>query len=274
MAELGSDRLLHYDFDHPQTLYAANKRLFDQDQLPYYDIGNSSFLLSFGADFLGSWISPVHHALGFGRSRQGREHLRGRFVQVEPRMSLSGAAADQWIAARPGTEGILALGLAHHIVGHGGYSGADSDDWEASLARYTPAWVAEQTGVSQSIITGLAEAFASTQPALAIGGGAAGNHGNGVDTLVAVHALNYLVGNLGKAGGLVFNSQAAVGPSSPSRQASYRQMEQLATDAREGRIEVLIVNGTNPVFSLPEAAGFQRGAGRDTLYYQLVEFHG
>ena len=76
MEQLGSERLLHYDFAHPQTLYAANERLFGEQHLPYYDLKNTRYLLSFGADFLGQWISPVHHSLGFGHSRQGRPDVR------------------------------------------------------------------------------------------------------------------------------------------------------------------------------------------------------
>ena len=108
MRQLGSPRLLHYDFDHPHTLYAANQQFFGESRLPYYDLANTRLLLSFGADYLNNWISPVHHSLGFGESRQGRADVRGRFVQIEPRMSISGAAADEWIPAKPGTEGILA----------------------------------------------------------------------------------------------------------------------------------------------------------------------
>ncbi len=272
MEQLGSDRLLYYDFAHPQTLYAAIDRLFGEEHLPYYDLRNTRYLLSFGADYLSNWISPVHHGLGFGHSRQGREDVRGRFVQIEPRMSLSGAAADEWIAARPGTEGLLALGLANRIVDEGGYPGADRDAWAASLERYSPAVVAEQTGVPAATITRLADAFADTQPSLAIGGGAAGNHGNGVDTLIAVNALNYLVGNLGLEGGLVFNPEPVVGQGSASRQASYRTMLELAEDARQGNIEVLIVNQTNPVFTLPAAAGFKEALAEIPLIVSLSSF--
>lgn len=212
MARLGSDRLLHYDFGYPQTLYAANELFFGERNLPYYDLQNTRYVLSFGADYLGSWISPVHHSLGFGRSRQGRSNVRGRFVQIEPRMSLSGAAADEWIPANPGTEGILALGIARHIVEEGGYEGADHDAWTASLASYTTARVAEQTGVEASTIRRLAEAFAGIQPSLAIGGGATGHHTNGADALIAINVLNHLVGNLGQPGGLAFNPEPAFGP--------------------------------------------------------------
>ena len=270
MEQLGSERLLHYDFDHPHTLYAANRRFFGEEQLPYYDLKNTRYLLSFGADYLGNWISPVHHSLGFGHSRQGRSDVRGRFVQIEPRMSLSGAAADEWIAANPGTEGILALGLAHHIVSQGHYGGADRDDWANALSGYTINQVAEQTGIPTDTITRLADTFVHTEPSLAIGGGSAGNHSNGVDALVAVNALNYLVGNLGKSGGLVFNPEPA-GPVSRARQATYRTMLELAEDARQGHIEVLILNGANPVFTLP-SDGFREALAEIPLIVSLSSF--
>jgi anaerobic selenocysteine-containing dehydrogenase len=269
MDQLGSERLLHYDFDHPHTLYAANQRFFGEEHLPYYDLKNTRYLLSFGADYLGSWISPVHHSLGFGHSRQGRPDVRGRFVQIEPRMSLSGAAADEWIAAKPGTEGLLALGLAHHIVSEGHYRGVDRDDWSAALVPYTISQVAEQTGVPAATITRLADTFAHTDPSLAIGG--AGSYSNSVDTLIAVNALNYLVGNLGKTGGLVFNPEPA-GQVSHPRQASYRTMLELAEDARQGNIEVLILNGTNPVFTLPLADGFREALAKIPLIVSLSSF--
>jgi anaerobic selenocysteine-containing dehydrogenase len=271
MAQLGSERVLHYDFDHPHSLYAANARFFGEQQLPYYDLANTNYLLSFGADYLGSWISPVHHSLGFGHSRQGRPDVRGRFVQIEPRMSLSGAAADEWIAAIPGTEGILALGIAHRIVAEGHYQGADRDAWTQALANYTSNQVAQQTGVPAATITRLADTFAETEPSLAIGGGVAGNHSNGVDTLVAVNALNYLVGNIGKAGGLLFNPEPA-GQVSHPRQASYRTMLELAEDARLGNIEVLILNSSNPVFSLPTATGFREALAGIPLIVSLSSF--
>ncbi len=271
MGQLGSERLLHYDFDHPHTLYEANNRFFGEKNLPYYDLKNTRFLLSFGADFLGSWISPVHHSLGYGDSRQGRPDIRGQFVQIEPRMSLSGAAADEWIASRPGTEGILALGLAHHIVSKGLYQGADHDDWVAILADYSAPKVAEQTDVPEATITRLADTFFHTDPSLAIGGGGAGSNTNGVDNLVAVNALNYLVDNIGKTGGLVFNPVTA-GQVSHQRQASYRTMLELAEDAQQGNIEVLILNDTNPVFTMPLVVGFKEALTKIPLVVSLSSF--
>ena len=272
MEQLGSGRLLHYDFTHPGTLYAANQRFFGEQYLPYYDLQNTRYLLSFGADYLGNWISPVHHGLGFGRSRSARHDSRGRFVQIEPRMSISGAAADEWIAARPGTEGMLALGLAHHILATGGYDGGDRDQWAAALESYSVNPVAEQTGIPADTIRRLADSFAHTDPSLAIGGGAAGGHSNGVDTLVAVNALNYLAGNLGQAGGLLFNTAPAFETATPAHSASYRTMAELAADARQGRIEVLILNGANPLHTLPASAGFHAALEHIPMIVSLSAF--
>jgi anaerobic selenocysteine-containing dehydrogenase len=271
MLHLGSNRLMYHDFDHPHTLYAANERFFGEQHLPYYDLKNTRFLLSFGADFLTSWVSPVHHSLGYGESRQGRPNVRGRFVQIEPRMSLSGAAADEWIAARPGTEGILALGLANHIVTSGLYQGADRNDWAAALADYNISVVAEQTGIAETTLTSLANRFFQTSPSLAIGGGAAASHSNGVDNLVAINALNYLAGNIGVSGGLVFNPEPA-GQVSHRYQASYQSMMEFAEDARQGNIEVLIINGTNPAFNLPSVAGFKEAIEHIPFVVSLSSF--
>ena len=272
MTVLGSDRLVYYDYDHPHTLLAAMNRLFGETQLPYFDLGNTRYLVSFGADYLGSWLSPVHNRLGFGRSRQGHEDGRGRFVQVEPRMTLSGAAADEWIAANPGTEGILALGMANRIVGQGVYQGADRAAWEAALAPYSAAAVAAQTGVAAEAVNRLADTFAESRPSLAIGGDGAGRHSNGVDALTAITALNYLAGNLGIEGGMVFNPEPLAGQGAGARQASYRSMLDLAEDARQGRIQVLIVNQANPVFTLPTAAGFKEALAEIPLIVSLSSF--
>ncbi len=272
MSGLGSENLLHYDFDHPHSLYAANRRVFGEDLLPYYDIQNADYLLSFGADYLNDWLSPVHNSLGFGRSRQGGDHERGRFVQVEPKMSISGAAADEWLPARPGTEGVLALGVAYQLVAGGNYAGADVAAWANALAPYSAANVAAQTGLSADTVARLGDEFARADSPLAIGGGAVASHTNGVDALVAINALNYLAGNIGKAGGIVFNPRPVVGGAGHQRQANHQAMLELADNARQGRIDVLIINNTNPVFTMPAASGFAEALQSIPLIVSFATF--
>src|SRR5262249_56896694 len=87
---------------------------------------------------------------GVGEVRQGRPGLRGKLVQVESRMSLSGASADEWIPVKPGTEGVLALGIARVLAVNGGKGDANS------LAPYEPAAVEKITGVPAKRVERLA----------------------------------------------------------------------------------------------------------------------
>ncbi|MEC7804228.1 MAG: molybdopterin-dependent oxidoreductase [Pseudomonadota bacterium] len=250
---LGSDRYAQYDFTDPANLKLANRLSFGIEHLPYYDIANSDYLLSFGADYLGTWLSPVHFSLGYGKLRQGRDH-RGKCVQIEPRMSLSGANADEWIAAVPGSEGILALGIASILVAKGTYTGTDRDAWWRALEAYSLDRVSAATGIAPERIEKLAAEFGSSKASLAIAGGAAAAGTNAVASLVAVNALNYLAGNLGQPGGIIFNGAPAFG--SATRHAGLAQMTKLAVAMQEGAIEVLLLHDTNPVYALPDASGF------------------
>jgi len=129
--------------------------------------------------------------------------------------------------------------------------------------------------VPADTIARLAEEFAHAEPGLAIGGDAAGNHTNGVATLVAVNALNYLVGNIGKPGGVVFNPKPMSGGSTvdqASRHANYLAMQDLAESAQQGGVDVLIINNTNPVFTLPQSSGFKEALASIPLIVSLSSF--
>ena len=224
---LGSEHYQQYDFTYPSALKAANKISFGTNVLPYYDIENTDFLLSFGADYLGTWISPVHHSLAYGHLRQGREGRRGKTVQIEPRMSLTGAAADEWIAARPGSEGLLALGIAHVLVNEDHYDGSDRDEWLKALQKYSPSLVSAETDVSEEKIVRLAREFGASAASLAIAGGATTAGTNAVASVVAINALNHLAGNLSEPGGIIFNSEQIYSAEVDLRQAGFQGRRQI-----------------------------------------------
>ena len=116
LARYGAPKPITYELFDNDVLRRANALSFGREQLPTFDLPNARYVLGFGADFLGTWNSPVSQGRGYGLMRQGRPGIRGMFVQVESRMSQTGANADEWVPVRPGTEGVLALGLAqrHH----------------------------------------------------------------------------------------------------------------------------------------------------------------
>ncbi len=270
--ELGSQSYLQYDFTTPENLYAANEICFGTDRLPYYDIHNTDYLLSFGADIAGTWISPVHHSLGLGQMRQGRPGSRGHFVYVEPRMNLTAASADEWIPAAPGTEGLFALALAHVIFDGGQARVSDPYNWSDVLRAYSPGQVAERIGVDAERITTIAAGLASAKAALVVGGGAAASGTNGVANMVAINALNYLLGNLGRRGGLLLNPAPVLPAPETRHRAGFRRMREFAGQAQAGGVDTLITFNTNPVFNLPTGSGFHEALAGVPFVVSLSSF--
>jgi len=246
------------------TLRQAIKDVFGQDRLPDFDIQNTKYLLSFGADFLSTWLSPVKNARGYGELRQG-SGKRGVHVQVDSRFSMTAASADEWVPVKPGGEGVLAMSMIYVIIRDGlGDSGVASvltgGNGYLSLDDFRPnsSQVEDATGVSEDRIVELAHAFADpgNQPSLAIGGGSAGAHTSGLFNLRAIYSLNLLVNNVGNAGSVFFNpapplenlaSQEILDMGIP---ASFRDWKEM------NRPQVLMVRGVNPVHGLPSAANF------------------
>jgi anaerobic selenocysteine-containing dehydrogenase len=231
------------------VLRGANGISFGHEQLPTIDLARSRLVIAFGADFLGTWNSPVAQNAAYGVMRQGRAGVRGKFVQVESRMSLTGANADEWVPVKPGTEGVLALGLAHVLLANklrpadaAGRAGAAIDGWSGGLVEYAPARVEQITGVAAPRVERLARELAELQPAVAIVGGAPLAHSNGTFHALAVNALNSLLGNVGQPGGLFFTPQPSTsGPGST-----------LTADVLASA-KVLIVDDVNPVYGAPKA---------------------
>lgn len=249
LAGIGAQAATSFELFSDNVLRRANAMSFGREQLPTFDLGRANFVLSFGADFLGTWNAPVAHASAYGVMRQGRKGIRGGFVQVESRMSQTGAASDEWVAIRPGTEGALALGIAHELMAGNlrpaagaGRAGAVIAGWAAGLAEYTPDAVEKITGVPARRVTEIAHEFAERQPAVAIVGGAPLAHTNGLFTALAVNALNALVGTVNQPGGVFFTPQLLARTTAPALQ------QVLASNP-----QVLLVDGANPVYSAPRA---------------------
>src|SRR5262249_2813078 len=116
---LGARPRISYEPLGYEALRAANRVTFGRDAIPDYVIGDATYLLSFGADFLETWLSPVAHTTDFARMHAFFQGRSGTFVQVEPRLSLPAANSDEWVRNAPGTEGQLALAILRVIVDEG-----------------------------------------------------------------------------------------------------------------------------------------------------------
>ncbi len=218
------------DITGEASLRTALKQVYNQDRLPIFDIANADYILSFGADFLSTWLSPVHYSRQYGAFRQ--EGRRGHLVALEPRFSATAAAADEWVPTRPGTEGAVALALAQALRGDA---------------------VQAPDGVPAARIEQLATRFRSARRPLAVGGGLVGAQTNGSRALAAILELNALVSTP--------SIQAAPPPplNVPTQRppSTLADWQDLTRRIRTGEVRTLLVLDSNPVYAL---AGLDFGA--------------
>ena len=180
-------------------------------------------------------------------------------------MSQTGANTDEWIPCRPGTEGALALGIAHVILseklapqGAASRAGSLIAGWSAGLPDSAPEAVEKQTGVAAAVIKRLAHEIAQSGSAAAIIGGAPLAQTNGLFNALAVNALESLV-DPGRDQGpiLGFTPEPPLGM--PAARASVQASLRASTRSRSPRScqphapQMLLLYDANPVFSAPPA---------------------
>jgi anaerobic selenocysteine-containing dehydrogenase len=260
---------------------------------PVYDLENANYILSFGTGLLESFWSPVQALRAWGHLRRGKPGVRARIVQIEPRLSITGAKADEWIPINPGTEGALALGIAHMMVKEGLYDSRfirdhtfGFEDWEDSrkkrhrgfrsaLMDYKPTFVSQTTGVPVENIIRLAREFVANKPSLAVG------RRDGIYEQFSIYSLNALVGSLEIPGGVLRPRKIPLGElpavqidkvaerglgmpridgaGTPQYPLSHHVPHALPRALKEGKpypLSALFLYYTNPLFSSPNA-GFE-----------------
>ena len=260
---LGSGRLMTYEPFGFEALRQANQVCFQQATMPAYDLAKARFLLSLGADFLETWRSPTHYAQAFGRMRSATS--TGRFVQVESRLSLTGANADEWIAIKPGREAFFALGLAHLILPNSAVPAEERARLSQLLEPYSPERVAALTEVAVETLRQLAHEFVSSGPSLALGGGIAASTRQETASLIAVNLLNYIAGNIGRTVRFYETQERP-------QVSSYAALLSLLDEMRRGEIPLLLLANTNPAFSLPPSSGFAEALTRVPFVVSFSSF--
>jgi anaerobic selenocysteine-containing dehydrogenase len=259
MRQFGAPPPVAFEAIDDQVLRRANARSFGREQLPTFDFAHSRYILSFGADFLGTWNAPVPQSVGYGSMRQGNPGQRGKFVQIEARMSQTGANADEWVPVNPGSEGFLALGMAHVILkaklrtaDAAGRAGMQIDGWSAGLPAHTPEETAKRTGLKAERIERLAHEFAQNSPAIALAGGPPLAHTNGMFSALAANALNALAGAIGQPGGTSFMPQPK-GLLDDNESRPFAGFIADAATQSTPAVKLLLLHEANPVYGSPAA---------------------
>jgi anaerobic selenocysteine-containing dehydrogenase/Fe-S-cluster-containing dehydrogenase component len=240
-------RVVRYEPFAHEALRAANLRTFGNNELPAHDFAAAKYIVSFGADFLENWLSPLENQRGFSKSHGYDNGNMAKHVAFAPRMSLTGMNADEWHATKPGADTAIVLAMANVLLSERSGNPADSNALRGALGAFTPEKAQETSGVGAEIIRRVAREFASAKPSLAVAGGIGNQHRAAVDLCAAVNLLNYIAGNVGTT--VKFGSDLDGGE-------GYGAIESLGSDMNDGRISLVIVHEANPVYALPAKGGF------------------
>ena len=172
------------------------------------DLGRSNYVISFGADFLGTWNSPVAQSIGYGEMRQGRPGQRGKVRAGRVAHVADRRECRRMDSCPPGTEGVLALGLAHVILSEklrpaarAAHAGSLIDGWAAGPARLRAGKGREADRRPRRRRS--PESPAKLRRTLRPSRSSAmrpSAHTNGLFNALAVNALNALLGSVGQAG--------------------------------------------------------------------------
>lgn len=205
-----------------------------------YDYANANCLFMFGANYLEAFRPYNNNMQQWGamRVKTPKTHI----IAVDVHMNQTLAASDQAMIIKPGTDGALALAVAHVILTEGLWeksfvgdftdgvnqfkAGTKLDEaafkekwvkgliywWNTELKDRTPKWAEGVTTLSAASITAAARAFGGARPAIALFERGAHTHSNGVLNGMAIHSLNALVGSMFAEGGLAYQMGPAYGP--------------------------------------------------------------
>jgi len=234
--------------------YAASMtawdRLIGQAVVPSVDLSETDMIVTFGADFLETWLGTVSMTRGFAAARQVEQGERCRFVQISPRRGLTGDNADEWVSIEPGHEAAVAAALAAEVAAELG------DRLDPETRDLALAWVgdvdaqaaAAAAGIETAQVRGLARALVSASNPVVLGGGHMLGSAAAADLETAVGLLDLLLGATGRT----------VFPESPlplSALSSDAELLEVLDMAKAGEIGALLLHHANPVHALPLAAG-------------------
>ncbi|MEX2188917.1 MAG: formate dehydrogenase subunit alpha [Pirellulales bacterium] len=156
---------------------------------------------------IGSNTTEQHPVFG-AMIRQAVLRRGLKLVVADPRRIDITEFAALHVRQRPGTDVALLNGLMHLILQNGWHNERfirqrceGFDEFAASLARYTPAYVAALTGVSETQLNQAAELLATNCPMAVLWSMGITQHTTGVMNVLALGNLQMLLGNIGIAGG-------------------------------------------------------------------------
>ncbi|MEY8780444.1 TAT-variant-translocated molybdopterin oxidoreductase [Allomuricauda sp. XS_ASV26] len=211
-----------YDAISEDAALNAFNKVYGERALADYDFEKAELIVSFGADFLGDWQGGGYDS-GYAKGRIPKNGKMSRHIQMESNMSLAGANADKRYPMTP-TQQKIALAKLYGKL-NGSSVGGGTSDVDAAVDQV--AAEIKKAGSKAVVVTGLNDENAQS----------------------VVLAINKLL------------ASEAFDPIKPKyvRQGDAAKVNKLISDMNAGRVGMLITDGVNPAYSLPNAEEFVAG---------------
>lgn len=221
----------------------ANENSFAKAVLPRYRFDKADLIVSFGADFLGTWISHLEFNRDYAVNRDNaslKNKKMSRHVQFEAGLSLTGSNADTRITLKPSEEGIALLNL-YSALGGG-----------VSTQKLT-----NNPHAEKAIAIVAKELLASKGRSLVLCGS------NDVSTQILVNAINSLLENYGRT----------IDLDNPSYQFAGNDSEYVAfiEELKRGEVGAVFFLNANPAYDYFNAKSFSDALSKVALRVSFAD---
>jgi molybdopterin-containing oxidoreductase family iron-sulfur binding subunit len=222
-AALPNAKHVSYDPLSVSSILEAHERTHGARVMPRYHFDKADAIVSFDADFLGTWVSPVEYTEAY-RLRRDPAAMAWH-AQFEGRMSITGAKADQRICVSPSEMGAVMAGLAAAIASAAGVS-----------HQLPPI---PSTSIDPTVLRDIGERLWQARGRSLVVCGR-----NDVDAQVLANMINQLLDSYG----------STIDLQSPSyqRQGSDKDLFALRDEMNAGKVAALFVYGVNPAYDFLE----------------------
>ncbi len=221
IAKYPSTNVVVYDPVSASGILNANKASFGSAFVPSYYFNKADVIVSFSADFLGTWLSSTEYTKQFAAGRKptaDRPHMN-RLYSFEANLSLTGSNADYRAPIKPSAEGVYVAALYNAVA--------------SALGRPTVAG-GSITAHKDTVAQAAKDLVAAAGKSLVVSGS------NDVNVQLLVNGINELLGNYGKT--IDINTQLL------TRQGQDADLAAFVSQAKSGGVQAVIFNDCNPVF--------------------------
>ena len=256
IAEMGTGKLVQYEAFSQSDLLLASEKVFGQQVVPQVTLKGADMVLSLGARFLETWGDVVSNSRDYAALRQVHDNHRGKHVQVEAKISGTGANADQVIHAKPGSETLIALALLKEVASHAqGLSPEIGTAVSSLTANFTAELAASAGGIKPEALTKLAEELLHSKAPVVLPAETLSLGNDSVRHHAAVLLLNKVLGGIGK-----FYNYDNGKPI--TRVPDHSGITELISSLESGSVDMLLIKGTNPAYSLAPGLDFGKAVAK------------